>query len=275
MIKVLQYSEINFEKYSECVKHSQQYKYSAEKFFLDITSGHSWDLLVLNDYEFVMPVPFVKKWGFKFVINPKLCQQLGIFSKEDKLEINDLFLDFLEKKYFIWYYAFNAKNVFYRPLSTRKNYFIKPDNYENVQRKYSPKRKRKLRLDEEVLHNSFVSKEIDFGLALDFIKKSISKIIRSKDLHSFVALFERLHQSKSLELYGFFYRDKLINLVAIDVSEKTVALLGTFNEPDFIKNGGSSILIDRVLKDYINTKTFDFEGSEIPSVEEFFRGFGP
>ncbi|SFH97359.1 hypothetical protein [Halpernia frigidisoli] len=275
MIKILNYSEIDFKKYSECLIHSKQYKYSAEKVFLDITSHRRWDLLVLNDYESVMPIPFVKKWGFKFVINPKLCQQLGVFSIEDNREINDLFLEFLEKKYIIWYYAFNAKNVFSKPLATKKNYYIAPDNYENVRQNYSPKRKRKLRLDQEVLDNSFVSKEIDIKIALDFIEKSISKIIRSKDLRSFLSLFEQLHQNKGLEFYGFFFHKKLINLIAIEVSEKTVALLGTFNDPNFIKTGGSSILIDEVLKKYISTKAFDFEGSEISSVEEFFRGFRP
>ena len=98
MIRRLKYHEIDFEKYTECLEGSEQRKYSATKDFLDITSGKQWELLVYNDYEAIMPIPFVKKFAHKLVVNPKLCQQLGVFSKEDRLEINDLFFSFFEKK---------------------------------------------------------------------------------------------------------------------------------------------------------------------------------
>ena len=57
MIKRLQYHEIDFEKYTQCLENSQQRKYSATKDFLDITSNKQWELLVYNNYEAVMPVP--------------------------------------------------------------------------------------------------------------------------------------------------------------------------------------------------------------------------
>jgi hypothetical protein len=55
----------------------------------------------------------------------------------------------------------------------------------------------------------------------------------------------------------------------------TVALLGTFNDKDFVKISGASVLIDHCIKENIQTKIFDFEGSDLPNVEEFFRGFRP
>ena len=64
-------------------------------------------------------------------------------------------------------------------------------------------------------------------------------------------------------------------MLALYFDEKTIALLGTFNTKDSIKLSGSSVLIDYVIRENIEHKIFDFEGSEIPSVEEFFRGFRP
>ncbi|AYO57579.1 hypothetical protein CO230_05260 [Chryseobacterium sp. 6424] len=120
MIKRLKYPEIDFNKYSACIESAAQYKYTAERSFLDIVSGNNWELLVYKDYEAVMPVPYIFKFGLRFVLNPNLCQQLGIFSKKDMVGLNEEFLAFFRQNYRIWYYAFNDSNGFRSPLPTRK-----------------------------------------------------------------------------------------------------------------------------------------------------------
>lgn len=274
MIRRLKYNEIDFEKYSKCLENSAQRKYSATKDFLDITSGKQWELLVYNDYEAVMPVPFVKKIGFKIVINPKLCQQLGIFSHIDDVKINDLFLSFLEKKYNIWYYGFNDKNTFSKLLKRRKNFLIYPDNYEIVRQKYSPKRKRKLRLDDDILQKSEV-REVSIFNAWEFISKNLIGAKNEKDKNSFLQIFTDLEKAGYLKLKAFFYDTAIINLITVYSDDKTIALLGTFNDKDHVKLSGSSFIIDDVIRENVQTKIFDFEGSDIPAIEEFFRGFRP
>ena len=275
MIKRLKYHEIDFGKYEKCLLESEQYKYSAEKSYLDITSKKNWELLVYNDYEAVMPVPYIKKMGLKIVVNPKLCQQLGVFSQSDSVEINDLFLKYFEKKYRIWYYAFNDKNGFSKHLNQRKNFMILPDLYENVQKKYSPKRKRKLRLDPEVLEESQISNDVNFEEAKAFIENNMVGADKKSDLTDFIRIFEAFYREGLLQFCAFYYQKKMINLIAMHVSSQSVTLLGTFNDKNFVKLSGASVLIDHAIKNHIETKIFDFEGSEIPSVEEFFRGFRP
>lgn len=275
MIRRLKYQEIDFGKYEKCLSRSEQYKYSAEKQYLDITSQKKWELLVYKDYEAVMPVPYIRKMGVKIVVNPKLCQQLGVFSETDSVEINDLFLKYFEKKFRIWYYAFNDTNGFSKHLNQRKNFLIFPDQYENVQKKYSPKRKRKLRLDPEVLEESQLSGDVNFAEVKDFIEKNMMGANKKRDLVDFIRIFEALFHEKSLQFYAFYYQKKMINLIALHVSSHSVTLLGTFNDKNFVKLSGASVLIDHAIKNHIETKIFDFEGSEIPSVEEFFRGFRP
>lgn len=274
MIRRLKYNEIDFEKYRECLENSEQRKYSATKDFLDITSGKQWELLIYNDYEAVMPVPFVKKFGYKLVINPKLCQQLGVFSNKDSLTINDLFLTFFENNYNIWYYAFNAKNNFSKQLNQRQNFLIYPNDYENVRQKYSPKRKRKLRLDEEILQNSEV-KDVTISKALEFISENLIGAKNEKDKNKFLDLFADFEKAKHLKLTAFFYHNSIINLIAVYTDDKTLALLGTFNDRENIKLSGSSVIIDHLISENIQNKIFDFEGSDVPAIEEFFRGFRP
>ncbi|MET3535147.1 hypothetical protein [Chryseobacterium limigenitum] len=274
MIRRLKYNEIDFKKYTECLENSEQQKYSATKDFLDIVSGENWEILVYNDYEAVMPIPYMTKFGIKIIINPKLCQQLGIFSKVDQIDINDKFLDFFEKKYNIWYYAFNDTNQFTKKLKERKNFLIYPADYNEVRQKYSPKRKRKLRLDEEVLQNSEV-RQVMMNEAIDFISQNTIGAKDEQDKQAFLQTFSAFERAGHLKLTAFFYHKTIINVIAVYSDEKTLALLGTFNAKEYVKLSGSSVIIDHTIAENIKHKIFDFEGSEVPAIEEFFRGFRP
>ncbi|MBD3905108.1 hypothetical protein NAL32_11300 [Chryseobacterium sp. Ch-15] len=274
MIKRLKYHEIDFEKYTQCLENSAQRKYSATKQFLDISSDKKWELLVYNDYEAVMPIPYVFKSGVKIIHNPMLCQQLGVFSKEDNVEINEQFLSFLEKNYLIRIYTFNEFNHFKTSLKSKKNYLILPNDYNTVYSKYSPKRKRKLRLDEEVIKNSEI-KNISFSQAESFIKENFLGADKDEDVDSFINIFKNMYEANCLNFSAFYLNHKIINIIVTYFDDFTVSLLGTFNDKESVKVSGASTLIDNCIKENISTKIFDFEGSELPNVEEFFRGFRP
>ena len=92
MIKRLKYEEVDWQKYQNCLEQSEQYIFFAEKKYLDLLLHQNWEILVDNDYEAVMPIPLAKKWGFTFVVMPLQTQQLGVFSKKDNPELNELFL---------------------------------------------------------------------------------------------------------------------------------------------------------------------------------------
>lgn len=274
MIKRIKYKDIDFEKYDACLKNSVQKKFYAERIFLDIASKKNWEALIYKDYEAIMPIPLINKYGVKIVHNPKLCQQLGVFSSSDSVAVNDLFYDFLIRNYIIRYYTFNDGNELSAPLKKRNNFLIFPDQYETVRQRYSPKRKRKLRLDQEVVDNSNVIKNPDILIVKDFIR-STGLGADAKDLEKFIELLTDFFHNEKLDFYGFFYHNKLINMIAVYKENYSLALLGTYNDRDFVKLSGSSFLIDKVISENIETKIFDFEGSEIPAVEEFFRGFRP
>ncbi|MBD8081679.1 hypothetical protein [Chryseobacterium caseinilyticum] len=274
MIRKLKYHEIDFEKYSQCIENSAQRKYSATKQFLDLTSGKKWEVLVYGDYEAMMPVPYVMKLGFKIVQNPRLCQQLGIYSKLDEKKINDSFFNFLSKKYIVRYYSFNDSNEFSFQLNFRKNYLILPDSYENVYSKFSPKRKRKLRTDPEVQKDMMIRK-ISFKDSELFIRNTLKGADKANDIAEYISLFEILYSNDCLFFEALYYQNEIINIIAVYTDENTAVLLGTFNHQDYIKLSGASILIDKVLKETVEHKIFDFEGGNLPNLDEFFRGFRP
>ncbi|MGK6342822.1 hypothetical protein ACMGDK_11320 [Chryseobacterium sp. DT-3] len=274
MIRRLKYNEINFKKYTACLEKSEQRKYSASKSFLDVTIGQQWDLLVYNNYEAVMPVPFILKKGIKIVHNPLICQQLGIFSDKDDKKLNEKFLYFLQKNYLVRAYHFNETNSFDSNLKTKKNFLLYPDEYAKVFAKYSPKRKRKLRLDGEVMENSEL-KELSYQEAEAFIKSNVIGLDKENDTATLLRTLETFYLSKHLKFLAFYYHQEITNMIAIYSDYDTIALLGTFNDKKYIKMAGASTLIDHVIKENIEHYIFDFEGGNLPSIEEFFRGFRP
>ncbi|MCL8537887.1 hypothetical protein M9991_13530 [Chryseobacterium gallinarum] len=274
MIRRLKYHEIDFLKYSQCLENAEQKKYSATKDFLDITAKKQWEILVYKDYEAVMPVPFVRKFGIKIVHNPKLCQQLGVFSAQDDMELNEAFLHYLETHYLIRAYPFNDVNKLRTKMRLKKNFLIYPEVYEKVYAKYSPKRKRKLRLDDEVVKNSEI-KQLTYDEAKNFIESNMIGLSKESDLPGFMDIFKACYQLNYLKFTAFFYHHQIINMIATYSDCGMVALLGTFNDKDYVKLSGASVLIDHIIKEIIETHIFDFEGGDIPNIEEFFRGFRP
>lgn len=273
MIRKLPYHEIDFEKYTACLEHSEQNKYSAYKNFLDVTASNLWDVLVYGDYEAVMPVPFVKKFGVKIVVNPKLTQQLGVFSSTDTVEINEMFLQFLQQNYKVWYYAFNDKNNFKTILKKRKNYVLESNSYEEVRQQYSPKRKRKLRLDKGVLEFSAIKEAIPFQEAKTFMTANMLGVNGQKQISDYVTVFESFWDKGQLDLHGFYFKENLISLIAVYQEVHSSVLLGTFNDKELVKLNGASCLIDFAIQKSIEEKTFDFEGGNLPNLEEYFKGF--
>ncbi|WP_433629317.1 hypothetical protein [Chryseobacterium cucumeris] len=274
MIRRLKYHEIDFVKYAQCLENSEQRKYSATKDFLDTTSTMPWEILVYKDYEAVMPIPFVRKYGLKIVHNPKLCQQLGVFSNKDDVDLNESFLEYLEKNYMIRAYPFNDVNQLRTKIRIKKNFLLYPEAYEKVYSKYSPKRKRKLRLDEAVLKESEI-KTIPYEKAKAFIESNTIGLNKDHDLFEFMRIFESFYKSGYLKFTAFYYKHKIVNMIATYSDSNMVALLGNFNDKDYVKLSGASVLIDHVIKENIETHIFDFEGGELPNIEEFFRGFRP
>ncbi|RQO40315.1 hypothetical protein DBR39_05025 [Chryseobacterium sp. KBW03] len=274
MIRRLKYHEIDFVKYAQCLENSEQRKYSATKDFLDTTSTMPWEILVYKDYKAVMPVPFVRKYGVKIVHNPKLCQQLGVFSDKDDVDLNEAFLAFLEKNYMIRAYPFNDVNKLRTKIRIKKNFLLYPDSYETVRARYSPKRKRKLRLDEEVLKESEIQ-TISYDNAKAFIEANTIGLSKENDLSEFMRIFESFHKLDYLKFTAFYYQSRIVNVIATYTDCNMVALLGNFNDKDYVKLSGASVLIDHLIKENIENHIFDFEGGELPNIEEFFRGFRP
>ncbi len=270
MMRRLKYSEIDFDKYRQCLENSEQRNWYAKKEVLDQLSGN-WEILMYGDYEAVLPVPLRKKFGITFVIMPLFCQQLGIFSKQDDPGINDRLLKYLRKNYKVLSYSFNHHNIFSEHLEKKKNYTVPVSDYVTLRRtKYFKGRKSTAKCAQHLVY-----KEIELNAAhISFMKNNFKGLDKQTDADKLIKYLHFLEQASCLKLCGAYLEDKLINIAVLISEYDRFFLLALINDEAHKNENGPSFLIDRILNLYITNKQFNFMGSNIRGIEVFFKSFG-
>lgn len=88
-IKYLKHEQIDPEKWNAAVLSSSTPLFYAIFSYLDCVTENRWDALVFNDYEAIFPLPYKKKWGLKYLVQPVFCQQLGAFGSSQSITTAD------------------------------------------------------------------------------------------------------------------------------------------------------------------------------------------
>jgi len=257
--------------------NSRIYAYS---WYLDIVADN-WDVLVLNDYEAVMPLSFLRlkrNFFFKKIIQPPFCQQLGIFSSltiQQKTfeEFINSFLSYNPKLY-----NFNSSNIIDELISEN---IIKKGNfelnlsksYQEIYNNYSKNLKRNI-----VKAKNNGLKVLNNIEADDFIvmkKETKYHEVSSKLFVTMKKLIDNLCFRNSGKLYGVYQGDNLIaTAFFIEESNRIVHLFSASTELGK-KIGAISFLFDYIIaKNEKSNLIFDFEGSMILGVAKFFKSFG-
>lgn len=264
-----------------------------------ISVGRDWDVLLVSDSSgrIVASLPFLitKKWGFRCVLQPLLAQTSGIWIKYpekqteserlsyEKKVCNDIIaqLDKLNLTLFLqnFYFSFTNWLPFYWKgflQTTRYTYRI-PDisDPNSVFSFFFESKKRQIRKAEKTLSISFELSPEEFYSYRTRAFKS-----KGKENDCPESLFYSCYNAAIKENKGFIIavKDAAGNVHAgsfVVWDENSAYYLILFTNPEFQSSGASSLIVWETLK-YLSgkTKSFDFEGSMIESIESFYRQFG-
>jgi len=278
MINYIKRSEIDDDKYNLCIDKSFQSKIFAFSWYLDIVVDE-WDALVIRDYEAVMPIPWRKKYGIKYVYPPFWILELGIFSLT-KNEIVDDFLKQLFSKYKFVELRMNSFNKILNRKYIQKNQFqtISLGNeYKNLFKNYRKDRKKDLNKakrfnliekwndnPENLIHlfRKNVGKRTHNILEKDYQK--LYAIIDSCVNKSFGEVLSIYDESEKLVASGFFLKHN-----------KEITILISSTDFENRNNGANTFLIDRAICKYQKKyNCFNFGGSSMKSIANYFLSFG-
>ena len=98
-IQFVQHPNIDSQKWDLAVMQSRWPIAYAFFNYLNAVCENQWDALIFKDYEAVFPLPFKKKLGLKYLIQPVFCQQLGAFGSNAHVNTLD-FLHAIPKYFF-------------------------------------------------------------------------------------------------------------------------------------------------------------------------------
>ena len=278
-IKHLTYQQIDKRKWDNCIENADNGLIYAYSFYLDSMSKNR-DVLVLNDYEAVMPLTWNKKYGIHYLYQPPFTACLGVFGKKLNAETVNAFLNAVPVKFKYWDIYFNAGNFFKLnnfDLYERMNFVLDlNDNYENLFKSFRDNIKRNIKKAEKL--NLVINRNIAVADVIALAKEQSGDFadFKQSDFKNFEKLYKLLHQKEKATSYGVYTKEKQLLASAVFLfSHKRAYYIMVGNHPNGKTLGASHALINAFIKDHAGENLLlDFEGSDISSLAFFYSSFG-
>ena len=277
-IKYIHREHLDEEKYNQCIDSSLQSKIYAFSWYLDIVCN-TWDVLVLNDYEAVMPIPWRKKYGIKYVYPPFWVLQLGVFSNE-VIDENEFLTPLFNTFKFVelrmnTHNNFELYSEFLQLKQCQKLVFN--TTYSSTLSHYRKDRKKDL---QKAAAADLIEKWNDHPSNLiQLFKNNIGKRtpnIKETDYENLEKLIAICIEKKIGEILSVYDKEnKLVASVFLLKHKNSITKLISSTDLNYRKNGANTFLIDRVIfKYHKDFSEFNFGGSSIKSVASFSKSFG-
>jgi len=285
------------EAYRELCNHEPTIKLFSKDWWLDSVCGEkNWDVILVTENAQVvaaMPYYFRRKFVFNIITLPKLTQTMGPWLKYNPNMRYSTRLSF-EKKIFTELINKIPKVAYFRQnfdysitnwlpfywkgfkQSTRYTYVVEDlEDLDSVYSGFDRKKREKIRKAEgnvevkistdielffKINQMTFQRQGLEVPYSLPFLKRldgecakrDCRRILLATDKHN------RIHSA----LYLVW-------------DEQSAYLLMSGTDPEFKNSESNTLLTWEAMKIAENrVKKFDFEGSMMENVEEFFRGFG-
>ncbi len=273
-IRLLKHKEINKTLYDYCIENSPQGTIYAMSWYLDVVAP-GWELLLTDDYQYVMPIPVKKKMGFRYALQPLFCQQLGVFSQH-VITVN-LLEEFIKKIPCSYYnLQFNAGN-FFDPSGVliRSNYTLDLNQpYDVLKKQYKANciRNIKKATHEDLIVHGNMSENQYLRMIQDHsgnrpIKHLLplySRLLSGIKQYAHDEIWHVTDQNNTVLSCAcfFFWKNRIYYMVPVSTT------IGK-------EKNSMSLLLDRLIATYADRPLIlDFEGSSIPGIARYYESFG-
>jgi hypothetical protein len=286
MIRFLQHSEIDPEKWNQAVRNSLYTTIFAEYELLDLLTGDdTWDALIDDNYQAVMPLPYRKKGVLKYVYTPFFLPQMGIFYRQDiRMSVYVRLLEEISKHYILADVLMNEQNAWDIDELEFPPHFVsytlplqQPYNelysqfHENTKRniKAAQKQQSRVTVQEEKIADIIELFRTNKGSeeAVNFRDDDYARLQRVSDY---------LLGHNLLEVYGVRTANGQLAAGALFVKDgkrRWFWFSGRDNRLSECKP--MFLLLDTYIHDHAESDhCLDFNGSSNPNVARLYQGFG-
>jgi hypothetical protein len=240
--------------------------------YLDLMTDQ-WDGIVIDNYRAVMPIPFRKKWGIRYVCQVAFIQQLGLIGTYNDTELLEC-LNLMRNTFRYGNYAFNFLNT-PGASTVAKNYVLDltPD-YQTIAKGYRNDHRRNLQWDrirqleyrktEAVAETVHLYRELYHHKFQHVPQQSFEHLIRFAQRGPAEAIVREARENGKLSSA----------ILALKDNKRLYTLVSATTEQGK-KSAANRFLLDRLIREFAgNDLLLDFEGSDLPGVAEYYEGFG-
>lgn len=269
-IRMIDRQGIDVQKWDELIRRSPNGLIYGTTAVLDHFAP-GWMGLVHGDYEAVMPLTWRKKATISYLFQPPFLQQLGVFGA---VTYQPEFLREARLRFRFAEICLNFSNE--EPdAEPRKNYVLSlQEAYPAIGERY------------ESVHRKNLKRAANSGLRYSLPNDTISAMEQSILLYGKRQGWPRRKAVEQLAVFAAEYPELVIAREAWHNEELQATCL-CFRDHRRIyfilssvteggrKNQANHYLVDNLIREFAGTGLIlDFEGSDMPGVASFYRGFG-
>ena len=276
-ISYLPQANIDKQKWDHCIDTAANGLIYAYSFYLDAMSKN-WDALIVNDYEMVMPLTWNKKYGISYLRQPFFIQQSGIFGNSSFTE--DVTKQFIKQALNLFPFAeinLNFANEYNSSGATKCNLILPLDNtIAEIEKHFKNDLIKNIKKANK--NNLIYRPSEEIKTAIESYKNTYSErfYIPQKAYEDFFQLCLLLKKKKQLLVRKVNSKDEKLLAIAIFLKDKKrVYNIMSTTFPEGRSLEANHFLLYELIKEFSGQNLIlDFEGSEIQSINFFYRKFG-
>jgi hypothetical protein len=279
MIQRISRDNIDIQKYDACIENSIQSRIFAYSWYLDIVADN-WEVLVLGDYEAVMPLPWKRKYFIKYVYPPFWLLELGIYSVSSDVN-TDIFIKKLDKEFRFVELRMNTQNKDSSRLMHHHEKQMQSislqDSYETISSRYSRNRKRDLKKSEQF--NLTINWDSKPEKMIALFKENVGKRVENIKIKEYNILSKLLKvciEKGVGEMVSVLDDENKLVASAFFLKHKdTVTELVCSTDFKNRNNGANTYFNDYAIQKYqANFSVFCFGGSSMTNIANYYKSFG-
>jgi hypothetical protein len=280
-IQILPSHKIDRNKWNACIEQSSNAIIYADYFFLSFQCDQ-WSGLIIDDYKTIMPLPWRKKWGIRYLYAPAFIQQLGIFGNLSNLPIPQILnrINQFAKYGDIFFNDQNTAILNQIEYFQKTNYTLKLNqSYPQIFASYS----------QDLIRNLHKSEKRNLTYANDTKIEDAIQLFQSQYKDRFPQYGFKVYQNLTNACLELAKRKQcIIRSVQTESSNEPISIALILKDKkrlylllNLTNNIGRAFaanhyLLDQVIQEFCEEDIlFDFEGSERKGIKEFYESFHP
>lgn len=278
-IRYIQHADLSKTDWDRCISTAANGLVYAYSYYLDAMSP-GWDALVLGDYAMVMPLTHKKKWGIAYLYQPFLTAQLGVFGNHLTPAHISAFTGRAAEHFRFIEICLNYGNTTGIPAGSpglRTNLVLPlSHSYAELAEQYNENTRRNIKKCQQSGTTIRKGTDAEGLISLAVRQMQAQGVKPGHQVQRFRGLYHFLQEKEMATTYGVYdTANQLLSAAAFFFSHQRAYYILVGNNPEARNTGASHALIDAFIRDHAGKQLLlDFEGSDIPSLAQFYRSFG-